>query len=342
MGLLPLAVAYLVWRNNPAMYLSPAVPASLVVGGYVYFCVGWCVFSAIHRLWLTLHPERRDALQLNHTTRVELKPDDRTQLAAPGIPRLLARIPGNQVLDLRVHEKRLCLPRMPAGRELRIVHLTDLHMSGRIAKEFFEQMVAAVNAMRPDLVLITGDLVERDACLDWLPDTLGRLQADSGVHYVLGNHDLRVDHRRLVRQLDELGLIHVGGTWREANVGEMPVVIAGNERPWFGQAPEPALMPPRDDGGLPLRILLAHTPDHFAWAGRHDFDLVLAGHNHGGQVRLPLLGAILAPSRSGVRYACGAFRRGNTVMHVSRGTAGLTPFRWNCPPEIALLTLVAP
>ena len=66
---------------------------------------------------------------------------------------------------------------------------------------------------------------------------------------------------------------------------------------------------------------------------------MLAGHNHGGQVRLPFVGAILAPSRHGVRYAAGAFRSGNTVMHVSRGTSCLTPLRYNCPPEIALLIL---
>jgi predicted MPP superfamily phosphohydrolase len=69
---------------------------------------------------------------------------------------------------------------------------------------------------------------------------------------------------------------------------------------------------------------------------------MLAGHNHGGQVRLPLLGAILAPSLSGTRYASGAFRRDNTVLHVCRGSGSLTPFRWNCPPEIALLHLVSP
>ena len=97
--------------------------------------------------------------------------------------------------------------------------------------------------------------------------------------------------------------------------------------------------PPRDAAGLPLRFLLAHGPDQFAWAQQNDFDLVLVGHNHGGQVRLPLLGAILAPSLSGTRYAGGVFRRGNTVMHVSRGTGSHTPLRWNCPPEVALLTL---
>jgi predicted MPP superfamily phosphohydrolase len=98
-------------------------------------------------------------------------------------------------------------------------------------------------------------------------------------------------------------------------------------------------MPPRESNGLPLRILLAHGPDQFGWAQQNDFDLMLAGHNHGGQIRLPFLGAILAPSLGGTRYASGVFRRGRSVMHVSRGTGSLTPVRWNCPPEIALLIL---
>ncbi len=66
---------------------------------------------------------------------------------------------------------------------------------------------------------------------------------------------------------------------------------------------------------------------------------MLAGHLHGGQVCMPFLGAILAPSLYGVRYASGVFTRGKTVMHVSRGTGSLTPVRYNCPPEISLLTL---
>jgi predicted MPP superfamily phosphohydrolase len=68
---------------------------------------------------------------------------------------------------------------------------------------------------------------------------------------------------------------------------------------------------------------------------------MLAGHSHGGQVCLPLFGPILAPCLNGVRYASGAFRAGKTVMHVSRGTSCLTPLRFNCPPEIALLVLRA-
>jgi hypothetical protein len=224
---------------------------------------------------------------------------------------------------------------------MRIAHLSDLHMSGRICREYFEQVAEQVNRREPDLVAITGDLVERERCLEWIPQTLGRLRAPGGVYYVLGNHDRNVDAGRLHAALAAAGLIHLGGHWRRILLRDAPLLLAGNELPWFGPAAEMSDCPPRDSHGLPLRILLSHSPDQFGWAQERDFDLMLSGHNHGGQVRVPLLGAILAPSRHGVRYSAGAFRGGNTVMHVSRGTSCLTPLRYNCPPEIALLVLRA-
>jgi predicted MPP superfamily phosphohydrolase len=89
-----------------------------------------------------------------------------------------------------------------------------------------------------------------------------------------------------------------------------------------------------------LRILLSHSPDQLEWARRHDFDLVLAGHTHGGQIRFPLIGPIIAPSRFGGRYACGVFCEPPTLMHVSRGVSSMFPVRLRCPPELAKLTLV--
>jgi predicted MPP superfamily phosphohydrolase len=85
--------------------------------------------------------------------------------------------------------------------------------------------------------------------------------------------------------------------------------------------------------------LLAHSPDQFQWAQENDIDLMLAGHLHGGQVRLPILGAFLAPSIYGVRYAAGVFTAENTTLHVSRGVSSLMPLRFRCPPEIAILVL---
>jgi len=296
------------------------------------------VVAALRRASTLLHPERRGALVANHTTHVKLRDDG--PLAAPGFASWLARLPFNEAFDLTVHEEQLVIPRLAGYYEgLRIAHLSDLHMSGRIAKTFFERMVELVNRCEPDLVAITGDIVEREHCLDWIPDTLGRLRAAAGVYYVLGNHDRHADKAGLHAALADSGLIYAGGRWLSVTVRDVPLVVAGNELPWHPPAADLSDCPARNEDGTPLRILLSHSPDQFGWAQKQDVDLMLAGHSHGGQVCLPLVGPILAPCRQGVRYASGAFRAGNTVLHVSRGTSCLTPLRFNCPPEIALLVL---
>ena len=339
LGVLPLALAALFWQHGLDPATLRGTPLRSAANSYVVFCALLCVASVIHRAWLTFHAERQGAVVANHTTRMNWN-IPQASLLAPGLPAWLGKVPGNEVVSLQVHEKRLVLPRLTPGcGGVRIAHISDLHMSGRIHKEYFERVAEEVNLLKPDLIALTGDLVECDACLDWLPDTLGRLRAPGGVYFVLGNHDRRTNHRRLVESLEGLGLIHLGGRCQHVTYRDMRIELAGNELPWFGPAPRVSPLQQASAERPSLRILLAHAPDLFAWASDHNFDLILAGHNHGGQVCLPLLGAILAPSCSGTRYAGGTFRRGNTLMHVSRGTASLTPFRWNCPPEIALLDL---
>ena len=98
--------------------------------------------------------------------------------------------------------------------------------------------------------------------------------------------------------------------------------------------------PPRQTGAIladALRIALAHGPDQLRWARAWGADLMLAGHTHGGQIRIPPLGAIFSPTRHGVKYISGVFYSPPTILHVSRGVSGDIPVRWNCPPEIACL-----
>jgi predicted MPP superfamily phosphohydrolase len=83
------------------------------------------------------------------------------------------------------------------------------------------------------------------------------------------------------------------------------------------------------------------VPGQFAFARDNAFDLMLAGHTHGGQIRLPGLGALISPSWHGWHYASGVFHEPPTVMHVSRGISGKQPIRLNCPPEIAILMLTS-
>jgi predicted MPP superfamily phosphohydrolase len=322
------------WSRTPA---SPAVTS--VLWSYIIFCSVVCVVSIVQRWHWARHPELGRALVSNHTKHVRLSGEP-IQLAAAGISRLLARLPGNQVLDVRIQEKELIIPRLGEAHDgLRIAHVTDLHMSGRIERAFFERIVDEVNRQSPDIVAITGDIIECDQYLDWIRPTLGQLRAQHGVYYVLGNHDRRATESRLKAAMADAGLIHLGGSWQQIVVKNAPLVLAGNEIPWYGPAADMRNCPQRDTSCGPTRILLAHSPDQFPWAGENDFDLMLAGHLHGGQVRLPVLGAFLAPSVYGVRYAAGTFTAGNTTMHVSRGVSSLTPVRYGCPPEVAILVL---
>ena len=114
------------------------------------------------------------------------------------------------------------------------------------------------------------------------------------------------------------------------------VLIAGNEFPWF---PRPADADLAGLGQVSYAILLSHSPDQLPWARAHGFHLMLAGHTHGGQIRFPIVGPVVCPSRFGVRYASGMFDEPPTLMHVSRGLSGVHPLRFNCPPEVTLLEL---
>ncbi len=112
--------------------------------------------------------------------------------------------------------------------------------------------------------------------------------------------------------------------------------------PWLGPLPDLSTCPGGEGDDWPLRVLLAHTPDQWPWAVQNDFDLMLAGHTHGGQVCLPLVGPIFCPSNAGVEMASGVFYKLPTVIHVTRGVSGEFPLRWNCPPEVANLILRGP
>jgi len=261
-----------------------------------------------------------------------------------GLRRWFTCLPGNDVFRVEVNEKTFASPRLPAGLDgLSIAHVSDLHFEGAIAREFFEEIITRVNQMKADVIAITGDLFDRRECLAWIPSTLARLEAPLGVYFILGNHDLRlVDLARTRRTLVEAGLIDLGGRLIETDWNGHRVVLAGNELPWIRPAADMSQAPRRTPDGEPWRVLLAHSPDQYGWARRHDVDLMLAGHCHGGQIRFPLIGPLVSPSRRGARYASGTFFERPTLLHVSRGVSSLQTVRFNCPAEISRLVLRSP
>ncbi len=359
---IPLSIAYswTVWQLGGVLHGSTGhTPADFITAStwqpdlwqsiYLNLCA---LGGGAMILWRFLGPRRADhpkTLKERQVQLLNLASMSSSELPADRLTQLMCRLPANQVLKLSVEKKKIALPQLDtACHGLTIVHISDLHMTGKIDRAFYRLIADEVNALQPDVIALTGDIIENETCRPWFAESLGRMQSRFGKFFILGNHDRFVDFTQTRESLSELGWIDVGGRSVLATFHDAPAVVAGNELPWFsppanlpGSVPlGPSATTPHPSVPQPLRLVLTHSPDQFAWCRQHHVDLVLAGHTHGGQICLPLLGPVACPSKHGTRYAGGVFREEDTVMHVTRGISGETPIRWNCPPELALLELV--
>src|SRR5262245_43765631 len=246
------------------------------------------------------------------------------------------RLPYNQVFQVEFNRKTLALPQLPAAWDgLTILHLTDLHLCGTPDRRFYQHVMdECLQDGVPDLVAMTGDVVDSSWHHRWIVPVLGRLRWKIAAFAILGNHDSWYDERLIRRRLRRIGMHVLGNGWEVLDIRGRSMVVIGHEGPWF--------LPPPDLTNSPsdlFRLCLSHTPDNMPWARRHGIDLVLAGHVHGGQIRFPWIGATFVPSRYSRRYDCGTFFEAPTVMHVSRGLAGQHPVRILCRPEVTRIVL---
>ncbi len=246
----------------------------------------------------------------------------------------LLRLPGNESLQLLRREWVLQYPGLPRALEgLTIIQLSDLHFAPCFRRAFFERVVEACDEWKADLVLITGDLVDADEVISWIEPVLEPLEARLGKYAILGNHDAEHQPRRVLSALADAGFASLEGRWCTIEVNGGRLALGGTSAPW-GPA-LPAGSPPAAD----FRILLSHSPDQFYKARDWGVDLMLSGHNHGGQIRLPAVGPVFMPSVYSRRFDRGFFRSGSTSLYVSEGLAGKHPYRYGCPPEITCFVL---
>lgn len=257
---------------------------------------------------------------------------------------------------LEVRRRELRLRRLPPALDgLRIAHLSDFHLSRIVTRDYLAACVAAAMTERPDLVLLTGDFVTRQR--RYVPDVttvLRPLAAPLGVYAVLGNHDSVVDADGVAAAAEAAGATMLRNRHERLSYGGADFWLAGVDCPHHEQYRvadrrrcgwaqlyrgylDSALLGIPADG---FRILLAHTPDVIRDAARLGVDLMLSGHTHGGQVRFPLLGATVVPSRYGHRYAAGEFHVDGTTLSVSRGLGTVRcSLRFLCRPDLAIFTL---
>ena len=250
--------------------------------------------------------------------------------------RLLSRLPLSQIFELSID--RINLPVAGLPRELdgfKISHLSDIHFTGHIDPAMTRMAMEHANDFEPDLFALTGDIIDHANCIEWLPEVFGDATARHGCYFILGNHDKRHGNTEATRgAMIDLGWQYLGGKSVPVELANHPCELIGNESPWY---PIPTVSKESDR----FRILLSHSPDQIQWARQHNVTLMLAGHTHGGQGRLPLIGPLIAPSRYGTRFASGDFHLSPTTMHVTRGLSGTHLLRINCPPEVSLITLRA-
>ncbi len=334
--LLPLAFA-IIWLFMQGWVPFRELPTTL--RGYGWLSIGVGVWLAARWLLRQIRHRAPTRARLVRSVYHHIQRDFPQPLLAGTRGRFFGRLPGNQSLDLQMEFHEFLFPNLhPDLDGVKICHLSDFHFTGMILPEYFQIAIEKANAQSPDLVVITGDFIDEERCLDWLDSVLSQIKPVLGTCYVLGNHDRRVSEPVLRQHLQEAGLQAVAdGQWHDLTIGLARLRIAGNELPWYRGAeslPSDSDLPPAD-----FRLLLSHSPDQLKWARHYGFDLMLAGHTHGGQIRFPIIGPIVAPSCYGVKYASGTFQIGDMIMHVSRGLSGDEPIRWNCPPELSMITL---
>lgn len=242
---------------------------------------------------------------------------------------------------LAIEKVTLPLRRLPPEFDgFTLAQISDVHRGPYVDDAMIQAAVEAVNQLRPDAVMLTGDFVTRDAALaDPCAQALGALQARSGVYAILGNHDHWTDADEIERALTAQALTVLRNNAVAIERDGARLWIVGVDDVWERHADlEQALrLVPADQ----VTILLAHEPDYADFAAQHPIDVQLSGHSHGGQVRLPILGTPILPYL-GRKYPRGLYQLGALQLYTNRGLGMVSPpVRFNCPPEITLLTLVS-
>ena len=261
---------------------------------------------------------------------------------------------------LRTHRVP-CLP--PGSRPVRILHISDLHFrrGQRRKKEF----LAGCARTKPDVVVCTGDFVDHEGGIDVAVEAVGALRPSAGALYVFGSHDYyasrpgnpfkyllgpskpklnkarRLPWNDLADRLAEIGwtqLLNKATTFGVDGLG--PVEVVGLDDPHIRRDDITVAYERRREG---FRLAIVHSPDAAPALAGLGYDLILSGHTHGGQLRVPGFGALVTNTKHlPRRMARGVHRFNGAWLHVSAGlgTSGYSPVRFACRPEVCLLELV--
>ncbi|HCC56695.1 MAG TPA: hypothetical protein DEQ47_05435 [Solibacterales bacterium] len=329
--------------STPALTMHLALPAHAV--GVIQAITSLWLFASsgsyvVYRIWRRW--ARGTAEDIADTGRRRaLQSIGYAAIAAPaaaiGYGALIGRT------DFHVVEREIAVPGLhPDLENLRILQVSDFHLSAFLSEKELARAIDAANELKPHIALMTGDLVTRagDPVATAVRQTV-RLKADAGVYGCMGNHEIYAGSEDLTQRLAarsgaqflrmENRVLKFGQG--QFNLAGVDYQRAGHKELYLAGA-EKLIVP-----GMP-NFLMSHNPDVFPVAARKGFDVTFAGHTHGGQVTVEILDQSVNPARFYTRYVTGLYRIGERSCYVTRGigTIGL-PARIGATPEITLIRL---
>jgi uncharacterized protein len=250
--------------------------------------------------------------------------------------------------ELEVVRRTILIRNLPDSFQgFRMAQISDIHLVEWTEPWFLHRVVEEVNKLGVDLVTLTGDFISRgprdvEVAYKAMPvcaEILSGLRCPRR-YGILGNHDVNVDSGLVIRSLAANGIPTL--------VNQYTAIERGRDFIWLCGVDDPGTSVPDLTRAIPVHprapvILMAHEPDYADSVRRHPrfslIDLMLSGHSHGGQVRLPLIGPLVLPPM-GRKYVTGLYRFGGMQLYVNRGIGTVSlPFRFDCPPEITEFTL---
>lgn len=248
-------------------------------------------------------------------------------------------------LRFQQHDMRLFAA--PPDNPVRLIHLSDLHASWHVADSLIERAIDLAITSQPDLICVTGDFVTGIDGYDstWYRGQLRRLSRAAPAFAVLGNHDGGLwarprgghqSHEPVRDMVEESGITMLHNASRRLQVRGRTIQLTGVGDLWADEIDASRAF--RDNDRHVPTILLSHNPDTKEIFRYHRWNLMLSGHTHGGQIRIPAVGTPFAPVFDR-RYVDGLREWESRWIHVSRGVGNALGVRVNCPPEISLLRL---
>jgi predicted MPP superfamily phosphohydrolase len=298
--------------------------------------------------WVIFRVWRNFSRRLDHEA---MDPSRRAILNAAGTAAVLAPFAitafGSLVerTNFGVREVDLPFKDLPPDLDgLRIAQISDIHLSLFLSENEFARVIDAANELRPNLILITGDLISfRGDPLDACIRQLARLRADGGLYGCLGNHEVYAKTEEYtVAECARRGIRFLRAESLPLKFGNATLQLSGVDYESIWKRPHYLSGAERLKAPGAFNVLMSHNPDVFPAAAAKGFDLTVSGHTHGGQVTVEYLQQTLNLARFVTPYVYGTYRRGekNSALYVTRGigTIGL-PLRLGAQPEIAVLRL---